>query len=121
MEDFLEIYSDDTNILFPATTCNLARLKFLRLIKLCPNMDYGEILIESAKDIKNTEEYENYLQWLSNPRKKQTASTMINDVSMKMLPEIFKQTGKTVIVNETTVKNIPNAKFIHIKNPKFYK
>ena len=118
MEHLMEIYSDESNIKFKATTCNLARLKFLRLLKRCPQADYGEILIKSAKDIESPSEYEKYIQWLANPRQKTTASEIINEPELGSIPELAPT--HSIIVTESNIDNIPNAKFIHIKNPKYY-
>ena len=123
--DIAELLYDDTNCNFKANSCKLAKLKFRRLLKKYPSSDmYSQCLIESSVDLKDVTEYEDFIQYLANPKQRVSTSfdpskPFENEVipaTVKMLPEIFKKNGQTVVIDQESIKSIPNAVFIHIKN-----
>ena len=124
MSSVIDILTDETNDNFEATTCALARLKFQRLLKKHnSSIEYGDVLLRSAKHLANEEEYDKFLCWLSNPKSVKGDRNPHPSCTGEVIPEgaeIFKKTNHAVIVCEEQIKNIPNAKFIHIKNPKYY-
>ena len=122
--DVIEILTDETNDKFEAKTFVLARLKFQRLLKKHPSsVEYGDVLLSSCKDIATPAEYDKFLCWLANPKSvKGTRNPHPSCKFGEVIPEAAKKckTGQTVIICEEQIKNIPNSKFVHIKNPMFY-
>ena len=122
MTSVLDVLLDETDCTFKATTCTLAKIKFKRLLKKHSGYtEYGDVLLRSAKDLENEVEYDKYLAWLSNPNSivgdRNPDPSITGEVLPKMSerPEFLKSSGKTVVIDKESVKNMTNAVFIHIK------
>ena len=120
-EEILEILSDESNVDFAAKTNYTARIKFQRLLKKYPSShDYGRCLIEASRDLQDEREYDKFLVWLANPKKVTGERNPHPSCTKEALPDMselkIKYEPTFVEINHESVKDIPNAVFIHIKN-----
>ena len=119
--ELFDILADKHNTEFKATTAQLAKVKFQRLCEKYPGFsEYGDCLLNSAKDLANEVEYDKFLCWLSNPSERKGERNPDPSCTGEVIPKmperksVFSDTP--TYVTEKQIKSMKNAVFIHVKN-----